>query len=42
MKTVGGAGWVGKAQEFGSPLHPSECIEYTVVYISWEFERGLV
>lgn len=37
-KTVGRAGWVGKDQEFVYQL--SGYIEYTVVYISWEFKRG--
>lgn len=40
-KTVGEAGWAGMDQEFGSPLHPSGYIEYTIVYIGWEFEREI-
>lgn len=39
IPTVGGAGWAGMDQEFGTPLHPSGYIEYTVVSIGWEFER---
>lgn len=40
-KTVGRAGWVAKEQEFGSLLHPSGYIAYTVVCINWEFERAV-